>query len=65
MNKLVLATNLPDIEGYPNLFNSNSAEEWNKILKQNNKSLNKYTSLNRFSGDLENADKSFLRRLKG
>ena len=34
MNKLVLATNLPDIEGYPNLFNSNSAEEWNKILKR-------------------------------
>lgn len=36
MNKLVLATNLPDIEGYPNLFNSNSAEEWNEILKQDN-----------------------------
>lgn len=36
MNKLVLATNLPDIEGYPNLFNSNSAEEWNKILKEDN-----------------------------
>ena len=36
MNKLVLATNLPDIEGYPNLFNSNSAEDWNKILKKDN-----------------------------
>lgn len=37
MNKLVLATNLPDIDGYPNLFNSNSAKEWNKILSRNNK----------------------------
>lgn len=37
MNKLVLSTNLPDIEGYPNLFNSNSASDWNKILSEDNK----------------------------
>jgi len=33
MNKLVLATNLPDIAGYPNVINSNSAEDWNRVLK--------------------------------
>ena len=35
MNKIVLATSLPDIKNYPNTYFGDTAEEWNKILKKN------------------------------
>lgn len=34
MNKNVLATNLPDIIGYPNVYNFDSADEWNDIISK-------------------------------
>lgn len=33
MNKPVLSTELPDIEGYPNVFRSNTKEAWLKYVK--------------------------------
>lgn len=35
MNKIVLATSLPDIKDYPNTYFGDTAEEWNKLLKKN------------------------------
>ena len=35
MNKKVLATGLDDIKGYPNVYASDSCEEWVEILKRN------------------------------
>lgn len=32
MNKVVLSTPLPDIQGYPNVFTGSTAQEWNKLL---------------------------------
>lgn len=34
MNKIVLATSLPDIKNYPNTYFGDTAEEWNEILKK-------------------------------
>ena len=34
MGKRVLCTKLPDIEGYPNTFLGNTAEEWEKYIEQ-------------------------------
>lgn len=34
MNKIVLATSLPDIKDYPNTYFGDTAEEWNKLLKK-------------------------------
>lgn len=35
MNKIILATSLPDIKDYPNTYFGDTAEEWNKLLKKN------------------------------
>lgn len=34
MNKIILSTSLPDVKGYPNTYFGDTAEEWNKLLKQ-------------------------------
>lgn len=34
MNKIILATSLPDIKGYPNTYFGDTVKEWNEILKK-------------------------------
>lgn len=37
MQKRIIATNLPDIKGYPNMTNSNTLKGWQKVLDEDKK----------------------------